>query len=163
MIVLHYALLSAPLFGMVLLGYLLASWSGWQERWTALLSKLVMAVILPALLFHTMSDLHSLPPVNARLLIAFFGGCFIVFLSSRWLAARYFKLDEPAQSVFAMGAIFSNNVLLGLPMARRRSASSRCLPLRSSSCSTRLRCGRSCPSPSNGRSIDRSHRRGSRR
>jgi predicted permease len=118
MIVLHYALLSAPLFGMVLLGYLLASWSGWQERWTAWLSKLVMAVILPALLFHTMSDLHSLPPVNARLLIAFFGGCFIVFLLSRWLAARYFQLDGPAQSVFAMGAIFSNNVLLGLPMAK---------------------------------------------
>lgn len=118
MIVLHYALLSAPLFAMVLLGYVLACWSGWQERWSAWLSKLVMAVILPALLFHTMSDLHSLPPVNARLLIAFFGGCFVVFLSSRWLAARYFQLDGPAQSVFAMGAIFSNNVLLGLPMAK---------------------------------------------
>jgi len=116
--ILHYALLAAPLFAMVLLGYLIACWSGWQQRWTALLSKLVMAVILPGLLFHTMSDLHSLPPVNARLLIAFFGGCFIVFVGARWVAARFFRLDGAGQSVFAMGSIFSNNVLLGLPMAK---------------------------------------------
>lgn len=118
MIVFHYALLSAPLFAMVLLGYVLACWSGWQQRWTSWLSKLVMNVILPGLLFHTMSDLHSLPPVNARLLIAFFGGCALVFVFGRILAAKLFKLDGVSQSVFAMGGIFSNNVLLGLPMAK---------------------------------------------
>jgi len=118
MIVIEYALLSAPLFAMVLLGYLLACWSGWQQRWTMWLSKLVMGLILPALLFHTMSDLGSLPPVNARLLIAFFGGCLIVYLFGRLIAARVFKLDGVAQSIFAMGGIFSNNVLLGLPMAK---------------------------------------------
>jgi malonate transporter and related proteins len=118
MIVVEYALLSAPLFAMVLLGYLLACWSGWQQRWTTWLSRLVIGVILPGLLFHTMSDLRSLPPVNARLLIAFFGGCFIVFILGRLVASRVFKLDGVAQSVFAMGGIFSNNVLLGLPMAK---------------------------------------------
>jgi len=82
------------------------------------LSKLVMSVILPGLLFHTMSDLHSLPPVNARLLIAFFGGCLIVFVLGRVIAARMFKLDGTAQSVFATGGVFSNNVLLGLPLAK---------------------------------------------
>jgi malonate transporter and related proteins len=103
---------------MVLLGYVLACWSGWRREWTMLLSKLVMNVILPGLLFHTMSDLHSLPPVNARLLIAFFGGCAIVFVLGRIIAARVFKLDGVSQSVFATGSIFSNNVLLGLPMAK---------------------------------------------
>jgi malonate transporter len=116
--ILHYALLSAPLFAMVLLGYLLACWSGWQPRWTAQLSKLVMSVILPGLLFHTMSDLRSLPPVNARLLVAFFGGCLVVFVFGRLIASRCFGLDGAAQSVFATGGIFSNNVLLGLPMAK---------------------------------------------
>jgi malonate transporter and related proteins len=118
MIIVQFAILSAPLFAMVLLGYLLASWSRWQQQWTAGLSKLVMGVILPALMFHTMSDLRSLPPVNARLLIAFFGGCGIVFLLGRLVAARVFKLDGASQSVFAMGGVFSNNVLLGLPMAK---------------------------------------------
>lgn len=118
MIVLHYAWLSAPLFAMVLLGYVLANWSGWRKEWTAWLSKLVMSVILPGLLFHTMSDLHSLPPVNPRLLIAFFGGCAVVFVIGRVLAAKLFALDGVSQSVFAMGGVFSNNVLLGLPMAK---------------------------------------------
>lgn len=116
--VVHYASLSAPLFAMVLLGYVLASWSGWRREWTGWLSKLVMSVILPGLLFHTMSDLRSLPSVNARLLIAFFGGCALVFVLGRVFAAKLFGLDGVSQSVFAMGGIFSNNVLLGLPMAK---------------------------------------------
>jgi predicted permease len=103
---------------MVLLGYVLASWSGWRREWSSALSKLVMSIILPGLLFHTMSDLRSLPPVNANLLIAFFGGCALVFLLGRCVAARLFQLDGVSQSVFATGGIFSNNVLLGLPMAK---------------------------------------------
>jgi malonate transporter and related proteins len=118
MIIVQFAILSAPLFAMVLLGYVLACLPGWQQRWTTALSKLVMNVLLPGLLFHTMSDLRSLPPVNTRLLIAFFGGCGLVFVLGRLIAARMFKLDGVSQSVFAMGGIFSNNVLLGLPMAK---------------------------------------------
>jgi predicted permease len=59
-----------------------------------------------------------LPPVDARLLIAFFGGCFIVFAIGRFVSARVFRLDGVSQSVFALAGIFSNNVLLGVPIAR---------------------------------------------
>jgi predicted permease len=65
-----------------------------------------------------MSGMGSMPPLNGGVLLAFFGGCFIIFALGRMLAARFFNLDSTAQSVFAMGGIFSNNVLLGLPMAR---------------------------------------------
>jgi predicted permease len=65
-----------------------------------------------------MSDLSALPPVDARLLIAFFGGCFIVLGIGRLVAARVFALDGVAQSVFALGGVFSNNVMLGLPIAK---------------------------------------------
>ena len=75
----HYFVLSAPLFGLTLLGYVMASWRRWRREWTAGASKFVFAVALPAFLFRLMSDLSSLPPVDARLLIAFFGGCFVVF------------------------------------------------------------------------------------
>jgi len=114
----QYFLLSAPLFAIVLAGYLLALWPRWRKEWTAWASKFVFNVALPAMLFHLMSDLSSLPPVNASLLIAFFGGCFIVFGVGRLIAARLFKLDGVSQSIFAMGGIFSNNVLLGLPLAK---------------------------------------------
>ena len=114
----QYFVLSAPLFAIVLAGYLLAKVPGWRREWTAWVSKLVFTALLPAMLFHTMSKLREMPPVNAQLLIAFFGGCFIVFFIGRFVAAKYFRMDGVAQSVFALAGIFSNNVLLGLPMAK---------------------------------------------
>lgn len=114
----QYFLLCAPLFGTVLLGYAVARLPFWLLRFTQIASKIVFAVLLPALLFHKLSDVASLPPVDTRLLFAFFGGCFIVFAIGRLVAFAVFRLDGVAQSVFALGGIFSNNVLLGLPLAR---------------------------------------------
>jgi malonate transporter len=114
----QYFILSAPLFAIVLAGYLLALWPRWNKQWTAWASKFVFNVALPAMLFHLMSDLRSMPPVKPSILIAFFGGCLIVFALGRLAAARIFHLDGVAQSVFAMGGIFSNNVLLGLPLVK---------------------------------------------
>src|SRR5712671_6731596 len=114
----QYFILSAPLFAIVLAGYLVALWPRWKTTWTAVASKFVFNVALPAMLFHLMSNLQSMPPIEPRVLIAFFGGCLLVFALGRFVAARFFKLDGVAQSVFAMGGIFSNNVLLGLPLVK---------------------------------------------
>jgi len=114
----HFFLLSLPLFGIVLAGYLIAHWRHWQPRWTQIGSKFAFNIALPAMMFHMMSHMATLPPVDARLLLAFFGGCLIVFVAGRWLAARAFKLDGVSQSVFALGGVFSNNGFLGLPLAR---------------------------------------------
>jgi predicted permease len=114
----QYFVLSAPLYAIVLLGYLIALWPGWRAQWTDWASKFVFAVALPALLFHMMSDLSALPPVDARLLIAFFGGCLIVFGVGRVVASQVFRMDGVGQSVFALGGVFSNNVMLGLPLAK---------------------------------------------
>ncbi len=114
----HFFLLSLPLFGIVLAGYLIAYWRHWQLRWTQIASRLAFSIALPAMMFHMMSHMAPLPPVDARLLIAFFGSCLIVFAAGRWLAARWFHLDSVSQSVFALGGVFSNNGFLGLPLAR---------------------------------------------
>ncbi|WP_411755333.1 AEC family transporter, partial [Serratia sp. (in: enterobacteria)] len=45
------------------------------------------------------------------------GSCLIVFVIGRIAARRIFKLDGVSGSVFALGGIFSNNVMLGLPIA----------------------------------------------
>ncbi len=115
---LQYFVLSAPLFGLVGVGYVLASWRHWRRPWTAAASKFVFNVAMPAMLFHLMADFSALPPVDPRLLVAFFGGCALVFALGRFVAARVFGLDGVAQSVFGLGGIFSNNVLLGVPLAR---------------------------------------------
>jgi malonate transporter len=110
--------LTAPLFLLVLLGYALTRWGRWPRPVADALTRFVFSVAIPALLFRLMSDFSRLPPVDVRLLIAYFGGCLAVFLLGRFVASRVFRLDGVAQSVFALGGIYANNVLLGIPLAK---------------------------------------------
>jgi predicted permease len=114
----HIVVLTVPLFLLVLLGYSLTRWGGWPKTVSEALSRFVFSVAIPALLFRLMSDFSRLPPVDHRLLIAYFGSCFIVFALGRVIAGRIFHLDGVSQSVFALGGIFPNNVLLGIPLAK---------------------------------------------
>ena len=115
---LHHVSLSAPLFLLVAVGYGVMRIGRWPKAVSEALSRFVFTLALPALLFHMLSDFSELPPVDARLLIAFFGGCLAVFVLGRLLAAGVFRLDGVSQSVFALGGVFSNNVMLGLPLAK---------------------------------------------
>jgi malonate transporter len=114
---LHLAGLTAPLFLLVALGYALSRF-GWPRTASDALTRFVFVVAVPTLLFRLMSDFSRLPRVDTRLLIAFFGGCLIVYAIGRIGGALLFRMDGVSQSVFAMGGIFSNNVLLGIPLAR---------------------------------------------
>jgi predicted permease len=115
---LHHLALGAPLFALILVGYLLMRFAQWPQAMAQHLTTFVFSVGLPALLFRMMSDLSTLPPVDGRLLVAFFGGCLLVFLLGRLIAWKLFGLDGIGQSVFGVGCIFSNNIMLGLPLAR---------------------------------------------
>ncbi|MCX7173149.1 MAG: AEC family transporter [Proteobacteria bacterium] len=115
---LHNLSLAAPLYILVLIGYAVACWRKWPRSISNLLSRFVFNIALPAFLFTMMSDFSKLPPVDARLLIAYFGGCLIVFILGRVVGLSLFRLDGVSQSVFALGGVFSNNVLLGVPLAK---------------------------------------------
>ena len=115
---LHHFALASPLFLLVLLGYLLARSGRWPDAVGAALGRFAYAVAMPAMLFRMMSDFSQLPPVDARLLLAFFGGCLIVFVIGRVVAYSLFRLDGVGQSVFALGGVFSNNVMLGIAIAK---------------------------------------------
>jgi len=113
----HVISLTSPLFLLAGLGYALVRWLGWPKSVSDALTRFVFAVAIPAVLFRLMSDFSRLPPVDARLLIAYFGGCLLVFVAGRAIAFRLFKMDGVQQSVFGVGGIFANNLLLGLPLA----------------------------------------------
>lgn len=114
----HVVALTSPLFLLAGLGYALVRWLGWPKAVSDALTRFVFTVAVPALLFRMMSDFSRLPPVDWRLLIAYFGGCLIVFVAGRAIAYRIFRMDGVAQSVFAIGGIFANNLLLGVPLAK---------------------------------------------
>jgi malonate transporter and related proteins len=114
----HFVALTAPLFLLVLFGYALSTFGRWPAAATDALTRFVFTVAMPALLFRLMSDFSRLPRVDTRILVAYFGGCLVVYVAGRLVGATVFRLDGVSQSVFAMGGIFSNNVLLGLPIAQ---------------------------------------------
>ena len=115
---LHQFSLALPLFSLILIGYLTQRLSGWPSSVLDGLTRFVFTLAIPAMLFRLMSNSHNLPPVDSRLLIAFFGGCLIVFVMGRLVSWKIFALDGASQSVFALGGIFSNNVMLGLPLTQ---------------------------------------------
>jgi malonate transporter len=55
----HHVELAAPLFVLVLAGYLLMRISGWPKAMSENLSRFVFSVALPAMLFRLMSDFRS--------------------------------------------------------------------------------------------------------
>ncbi|EPF2606460.1 TPA: AEC family transporter [Yersinia enterocolitica] len=113
----HQIVLSSPLFVLLALGYGLVRLGKWPSTITDGLTRFVFSLALPAMLFRMMCDFSERPVVDARLLIAFFGSCLVVFVIGRIIASRVFHLDGVSGSVFALGGIFSNNVMLGLPIA----------------------------------------------
>ncbi|MEO6564417.1 MAG: AEC family transporter [Casimicrobiaceae bacterium] len=110
--------LTAPLFLLVLVGYALSRWGDWPKVASDALTRFVFAVAIPALLFRLMSAFPRMPPVDARILFAYFGGCAITYAIARMVAARAFRMDGTQQSLFGMGTIFSNTVLLGIPLVK---------------------------------------------
>ncbi|HET9047019.1 MAG TPA: AEC family transporter, partial [Casimicrobiaceae bacterium] len=114
----HLAGLTAPLFLLVAIGYALTRIGRWPLAASDALTRFVFTVAIPALLFRLMSDFAREPKVDARLLVAYFGACLVVYAVGRLVAVALFRMDGAAQSVFALGGIFSNNVLLGLPLAK---------------------------------------------
>jgi len=114
----HQLSVAAPHFVLVLIGFLLAASGRWPKAVSDALAAFVFGVAVPALLFRLMSDPSRLPLFDVRLLLAFFGGCLVTFAIGRMVGSALFRLDSVQQSVFALGGVFSNNVLLGIPLAK---------------------------------------------
>lgn len=110
-------ILSAPLFSLIALGYCLGRFAGWPESASSVFNRFCFTVALPCMLFKVMSKFWQSPPVDVRLLIAYFGSCLVIYLVGRVVAKSLFRLDAISGSVFGLGGIFSNNVMLGTPFA----------------------------------------------
>lgn len=114
----HLVALTAPLFLLIGAGYALARFGGWTGAVADALSRFVFSVAVPALLFRLMTGFESAPAVDARLLVAYFGATFVVYALAIAAARALFGLDGAGASVFGMGGVFANTVLLGVPMVR---------------------------------------------
>jgi malonate transporter and related proteins len=110
--------LSAPLFGLVLLGAVIAAVLPWRRAWTTWINRFVFAVPLPVLLFRAVSRVGGETNADPRLLLAFFGSCFLVF-GVGWLVARgALRVSKADSALVGIASVFSNNGLLGVPLVQ---------------------------------------------
>ena len=115
---LHHLELCAPLFLLVFLGWGTVKVGLFDKAVSSGLSKFVFKLLMPLMLFQMMSHLSEMPPVDWRVLIAFFGSCLIVFSLGRAIGKRIFHQDSTGQVITGMGGIFGNNVQLGVPIVQ---------------------------------------------
>lgn len=109
---------TAPQFVLVILGYVLAASGRWPKAVSDALATFVFGIAIPAFLFRLAASPVAVPRFDPRLLGAFFGGCLITFTIGRLVSWRLFRADGAQQTVFGLGGVFSNNVLLGIPLAK---------------------------------------------
>lgn len=114
----HHLELCSPLFFMVLVGWGLVKIRVFDKAVSSALSKFVFRFLMPVMLFGLMSHISEMPPVDWRVLIAFFSACILMYLTGKYTGRFAFKLDTTAQVIMGMGAIFSNNVQLGIPIVQ---------------------------------------------
>ncbi|WP_033068690.1 AEC family transporter [Thalassospira australica] len=107
-----------PVFLTILCGFLLTYVKVIKREGIPFLAKIAMNAFIPAMLFQTLAQSDISAHFDLRLWGSYYSGvlvnfALIFFIARIWLRA---KTDEAA--VTAMGGVFSNIVLLGIPLVQ---------------------------------------------
>ncbi len=105
-----------PFFILIAMGYILVRRFHWPTSFTEGLTRFLFNLAIPIMLFGVMSKFHDQPKMDPRLIIAYFGGSFILFFIAQLYARWFLKLTPQEGAVFGIGGIFSNNVMIGIPI-----------------------------------------------
>lgn len=113
---LEIILLIAPVFGLIGFGFLAAKGRILEEGAARTLAMFGYKVAMPALLFRAMANVGAVPISPLWLVLTYVTGSAIAWAAAT-IATRVL-LRRPAEDApaFAMGACFSNGVMLGFPV-----------------------------------------------
>jgi predicted permease len=100
----------APVFVLIGLGWLSARMAWLKLASIADLSKVVFYLFMPALLFRTMANAH-LEQLDLAPIAAYFSATLMVFAAVLW-----WRGASVASATWALGAVFSNTVMIGIPL-----------------------------------------------
>ena len=77
--------------------------------------------MIPVLLFRSMIGDGTAPNMEPSIVFAYFGGCLIILILALICGRILFRLRLDQLGVFGMAAMYSNAVLLGLPLMQTAS------------------------------------------
>lgn len=105
-----------PVFGLILLGYAMGKTPLMTNAGVTGINTFVFYCAIPALLFRTASKLENLENADPTIFLAYYCPVFLLFGLTWFAAKQVFKLPPQERAMMAMGASFSNTVLLGLAL-----------------------------------------------
>ena len=105
-----------PVFAVILLGYVLGRTKLAGPGNLKGLSNFVFFVSVPALLFRTLGKGQAHPAGDFDLVQAYFLVVLLLFGLTMLIGRAVFRLRLEDQAIMAMGATFSNTVMLGIPL-----------------------------------------------
>lgn len=113
------ALNVAPIFVLILVGWVLARSGFLKPSVGDGLGEFVFKVAVPMLMFRTLAeaDFHGASPF--KLWIAYFAGVGITWTVGHLVARHIFGRDEQIGVIAGVSAAFANNVFIGLPLVGR--------------------------------------------
>jgi len=109
----------APVFIVVGAGYTAVKTGFFTAAHIDQLMKFAIQIAVPCLLFRAASTIDLAAAFDWRLLLSYYGSSIICFAAA-YLVVRHLFKRRPGEAVaVAFGALFSNLVLLGLPISER--------------------------------------------
>lgn len=108
-----------PVFLLIGLGYT-SVWRGWfSEDWIEGIMRFTQTFAVPCMLFRGVSQLDLGAQLSLSMLFSFYAGVLICFLVGLFGARVFFGRPWPDCVAIGFIAMFSNTVLLGLPITER--------------------------------------------
>lgn len=108
-----------PVFVVIAAGYV-AVWRGWiSDAANDGLLKYTQTIAIPVLLFTAIARLDLAATFDARLLISFYTGALACFILGTLGARHLFGRDWPESVAIGFVGLFSNSIMLGLPITER--------------------------------------------
>ena len=119
----------SPVFSIVLLGYVIVRKNVLTARDINGVSRLVFNILIPVLLFNSMSKVELPAQFKWQFFLAYYLVVLFIYGLGMLISKRYFAYSRPEQGVFSMGSTYSNLVLVGLPIISAGFGEEALLPL----------------------------------
>lgn len=119
----------APIFGIVLVGWLAARLRAFDEAATRGLSLFAFNFAIPVMLVRTLARAELPAQPEWGLVMAYFSGAGVVFALGTAGGRRLFGQVGAAPAIFGISAAFSNTIILGIPIVLRAFGENAAVPL----------------------------------
>lgn len=106
-----------PVFGVILCGYVVGKTPLLGPQGLKGFSNFVFCVAVPALMFRALAKGTTAEAADFGIVYAYFIGCMIVFVIAFLVGRLAFRLPMPELGIFGMASVFSNTVMLAIPLS----------------------------------------------